>query len=139
MCDRSQVPFLSEFFEPRDAAAGSTLGTETFTKTANESGDPDAVHEHRRAGRASGAVMGTETLTEVRTEGSDADEPRRARTTVLGTQTATAAQEQPDDDRITVARSAALGTETFTRAREGNDADASRAISALPLFGATVI
>jgi hypothetical protein len=139
MSDQSLVPFLSEFFEPRESAAGSALGTETFTKTANESGDSDAAHERQRGARTRAAAMGTETLTEVRTENSDTDEPRRSRAAVLGTQTATATHEQTDDDRIVVARSAALGTETFTRAQEGNDTDVSRASSTPMMFGATVI
>lgn len=138
MPDQLPVPFLSEFFEPRAGGRPNVLGTETFTKT-NESGDTDAAADGRRAGHVTAAALGTETLTEVRTEGGDADEPRHSQAAVLGTQTATATQEQPDDDRAVTGRSALLGTETFTRMQEGNDTDASGANSFLPLFGARVL
>ena len=131
------IPFLFEFFEPRTTTTVSPLGTETFTKTANESGDADAIRNNRSFPRH--AVLGTETVTHIRREDSDSDAPRRVDTALLGTETATATRETPDHDQPSRHQSVSLGTETFTRARENSDADASSEMGHVALWTARIL
>jgi hypothetical protein len=83
--DARAEPFLLAFFEPVPDSESGSRGTETFTKTAGESGDTDAGDEPGRDGgeplaereaQRRAVVLGTETRTAQRTESTDDDEPR---------------------------------------------------------------
>ncbi|HKV43593.1 MAG TPA: hypothetical protein VJT32_02780 [bacterium] len=120
MTDRT--PLLEAFFEPvTSSVLGTTLGTETFTKTGGEGSDRDE--------RLSS--LGTETLTRAREE-SDLDESggKDVEAALLGTETGTATREEMDQD---VPRtSSCLGTQTFTEVRsEQPDQDAMSTTSRL--------